>query len=46
MFNKDSGLVKTWVNLIRLGTYTLEQVPDLSNLKEIVAEVLEGGEEA
>ena len=45
MFNKDSGLVKTWVNLIRQGTYTLEQVPALSNLKEVVAEVLaEGGE--
>ena len=24
MFNKDSGLVKTWVNLIRQGTYTIE----------------------
>lgn len=41
----DSGLVKTWVNLIRQGTYTIEQVPALSNLKEVVAEVLaEGGE--
>ena len=44
MFNKDSGLVKTWVNLIRQGAYTLEQVPNLSNLKEVVASVLEGGE--
>ncbi len=45
MFNKDSGLVKTWLNLIRLGTYSLDQVPDLSNLKEVVAEALKGGEE-
>ena len=44
MFNKDSGLVKTWVNLIRQGTYTIEQVPNLSNLREVVASVLEGGE--
>lgn len=44
MFNKDSGLVKVWVNLIKQGTYTLEQVPNLSNLREVVASVLEGGE--
>ena len=43
MFNNDSGLVKTWVNLVKSGAYTLEQVPPLSNLKVIVAEVLEGG---
>ncbi len=45
MFNKDSGLVKTWINLIAQGTYTQDQVPDLFNLKEVVAEVLKGGEE-
>ena len=44
MFNKDSGLVKTWVNLIKHGAYTIEQVPNLSNLREVVASVLEGGE--
>jgi hypothetical protein len=44
MFNKDSGLVKAWVNLIRQGSYTLEQVPNLSNLREVVAAILEGGE--
>ncbi len=44
MFNKDSGLVKTWVNLIKQGAYTIEQVPNLSNLREVVASVLEGGE--
>ena len=44
MFNKDSGLVKAWVNLIKRGAYTIEQVPNLSNLREVVASVLEGGE--
>ena len=44
MFNKDSGLVKTWVNLIKQRAYTIEQVPNLSNLREVVASVLEGGE--
>ena len=44
MFNKDSGLVKVWVNLIKQGTYTIEQVPNLSNLREVVASVLKGGE--
>ena len=44
MFKKDSGLVKTWVNLIKQGAYTIEQVPNLSNLREVVAHVLEGGE--
>ena len=44
MFNKDSGLVKTWVNLIKQGAYTIEQVPNLSNLREVVVSVLEGGE--
>ena len=44
MFNKDSGLVKAWVILIKQGAYTIEQVPNLSNLREVVASVLEGGE--
>ena len=44
MFNENSGLVKAWVNLICQGAYTVEQVPNLSNLKEVVASILEGGE--
>ncbi|MDQ7096376.1 hypothetical protein REC12_22535 [Desulfosporosinus sp. PR] len=39
-FTKDSGLVKVWVSLILAGTYTLEQVPNLYDLKEIVTEVV------
>lgn len=42
MFNKDSGLVKVWVTLIQNGTYTIDQVPNLSNLKEVVESVLNG----
>lgn len=46
MFNENSGLVKTWVDLIKKGQYTIEEVPNLSNLREVVAEVLaeDGGE--
>ena len=43
MFNENSGLVKAWVNLINQGAYTLEQVPKLSNLREVVYAILEGG---
>lgn len=41
-FTKDSALVKVWVGLVLAGTYTLEQVPVLSNLKIVVAEVVNG----
>ena len=46
MFNKESGLVKTWVTLIKNELYTADDVPKLSNLREVVAAVLaeEGGE--
>lgn len=40
MFNENSGLVKIWVSLVLAGTYTLDQVPNLSNLKEVVTQVL------
>lgn len=40
MFNENSGLVKVWVSLVLTGTYTLEQVPVLSNLKEVVTQVI------
>ncbi|MEW8955625.1 hypothetical protein [Clostridium sp.] len=39
-FNKESGCVKVWVTLIMGGTYTVDQVPNLLNLKECVLEVL------
>lgn len=36
MFHESSVIVKTWVNLVLSGTYTREQVPNLSNLQEVV----------
>lgn len=44
MFNKNSGLAKTWANLVKQGLYTLDQVPNLSNLREVVQKMVEGGE--
>lgn len=40
-FTKNSGLVKTWVSLIMVGVYTVEQVPKLFNLATIVKEVMD-----
>ena len=40
MFNENSGLVKVWVSLLLAGTYTIDQVPNLSNLKEVVTQVI------
>lgn len=40
MFNENSGLVKIWVDLIKSGKYTEEQIPELSNLKEVVISLL------
>jgi len=41
MFNENSGLVKIWVRNIQNGAYTREQVPNLSNLREMVFAVLD-----
>nr|DAS83816.1 MAG TPA: hypothetical protein [Caudoviricetes sp.] len=40
VFTKDSILVKTWVSLVVTGTFTLEQVPKLFNLKSVVSEIV------
>lgn len=40
MFTKESGLVRVWVSLVLAGTYEYNQVPNLSNLREVVAQVL------
>ncbi|WP_168928325.1 CD1375 family protein [Paenibacillus ginsengarvi] len=42
VFAKDSGLVKVWVSLVMAGAYTLEQVPNLYNLKTVVTDVING----
>ena len=38
MFNENSGLVKIWVRLLTSNnsSYTIDNIPDISNLKEIV----------
>lgn len=36
MFDENSAVVKSWVRLVRAGTYELEDVPELSNLREVV----------
>lgn len=45
MFNKDSALVQVWVRLIKNQTYTINDIPNLSNLKEIVTMLLSQSEE-
>jgi len=42
MFNENSGLVQVWLRLIKNNGYTINQVPNISNLKEIVIKILEG----
>ena len=36
MFDENSGLVKVWLDLIRKGRKTLDDVPDVSNLREVI----------
>lgn len=40
MFNKNSGLVKAWVSLVMAGVYEYQDVPNLSNLRTVVGDVL------
>lgn len=39
-FNENSTIVKSYVLLIQAGERTLESVPNVGNLKEVVAYVL------
>lgn len=41
MFNENSIIVKTWVELVEKGTYTREKVPKLSNLQAVVYSILD-----
>ena len=45
MFNENSGLVQVWVRLIQNGTYSLNHVPNLSNLKDVVNSIINTQEE-
>ena len=44
MFNENSGLVKLWVDAVKNKGYTREQMPSLSNLQEVVYQVLDEAE--
>ena len=36
MFNENSALVKLWIRLIKIGDKTIEDIPNILNLREIV----------
>lgn len=40
VFTPDSAIVRSYVILILAGKMTYDEVPDLFNLREVVAEVL------
>lgn len=40
IFTKESGLVKTWVSLVLSGVFTVDQVPNLFNLRVVVREIV------
>ena len=40
MFSEKSSLVKSYVLLINIGEKTIEDVPNYSNLREVVSNVL------
>jgi hypothetical protein len=37
IFNENSGLVRIWVRHIQSGQSTMDDVPDLANLRDVVA---------
>ena len=40
MFDENSGLVKIWVRAIQDGRKTLDDVPDIQNLRAVVEGLL------
>lgn len=40
MFNENSIVAKIWAEKVKGGTYNVEQVPELFNLREVVAEMV------
>lgn len=45
MFNEQSQIVKTWVNLVKSeSTHTRDSVPALFNLREVVYSILDAAE--
>lgn len=46
MFTTNSALVRLWAKNVENGNYEREQVPKLSNLQEMVYEVLDAEDAA
>ena len=42
MFNENSGLVRVWVRLLSQenSRYTIKDIPNISNLREVVLSLL------
>lgn len=40
MFNENSGLVQVWLRLIKNKGYKIDQIPNISNLREVVLQIL------
>jgi hypothetical protein len=40
MFTQDSALVKIWVDLIKTNKYTEDEIPHLSNLRDVVLSLI------
>lgn len=43
MFDENSIVVKTWVKAVRNGAKKIEDVPTISNLREVVVSIIKGG---
>lgn len=41
VLTRNSGLVKIWAQKVRSGEKTLEEVPKLYNLRDVVTEITE-----
>ena len=46
MFDKNSGLVQIWIRLLsdKNSNYTIQDIPNILNLKEIILEELSKNE--
>ena len=46
MFNENSVIVKTWVKQVKEGKCTLDDVPNLFNLREVVSKIIAESEKS
>lgn len=42
MFGENSAIVQLWLRYLDAGVYTIDQVPSLSNLREVILSLWEG----